>query len=58
MSSVTDELISEWNEMMTYKIKESDLLQPTETFVTKALASLLGAMCIKDCYTLKVIIVI
>lgn len=54
MSGVIDELITDWNAMFTYKIKESDLLQPTETFVVKALSSLLGAMFIKDCYTLKV----
>lgn len=55
MSTVIDDLISDWNMMLTYKIKESDLLQPSETFVVKALSSLLGAMFIKDCYTLKVI---
>lgn len=54
MSAVITELITDWNAMFTYKIKESDLLEPTETFVVKALSSLLGAMSIKDCFTLKV----
>ncbi|XP_063695614.1 mRNA export factor GLE1-like [Culicoides brevitarsis] len=52
-SAVIDELINDWNAMLTFKLKESDLLAPTETFVVKALSTLLGAMSIKDCYTLK-----
>lgn len=48
------EFLEEWNPVMIYKIRESDLQRPTETFLTKALSSLLTAMQIKDSYTLKV----
>uniref|UniRef100_A0A336LNU6 CSON015500 protein n=1 Tax=Culicoides sonorensis TaxID=179676 RepID=A0A336LNU6_CULSO len=53
MQPSMEELITDWNALLTYKLKESDLMHPTETFIIKALSSLLGAMGIKDCYTLK-----
>lgn len=46
------ELVAEWNGALEFKISESDLTNPTETFVVRALLVLLDNLNIQDTFSI------